>query len=147
MSQVTFKVTAQDPWLRTDRLMNIDLSVPIWTIDHVAAALHLKVDTAREHTYRGDFPAAKDPFAQNLWLREEVLAWFANLPPADRRLKRTRPTSTGTVASRAPKPRQLTREQETIAAQLLTGTDPRTTTADLYNLPSSTAKSYKPRSR
>ena len=29
--------------------MHIDLSVPIWTIEHVAAALHLSVDAAREY--------------------------------------------------------------------------------------------------
>ncbi len=39
--------------------MNIDLSVPIWTIEHVAAALHLRVDAAREYTYRKGLPAAK----------------------------------------------------------------------------------------
>jgi len=50
--------------------MNIDLQVPIWTIDHVAAALHTSVDTAREYTYRTDFPAPKAPFARNLWSAE-----------------------------------------------------------------------------
>jgi hypothetical protein len=30
--------------------MNINLQVPIWTIEHDAAALHTSVDTAREHT-------------------------------------------------------------------------------------------------
>jgi hypothetical protein len=60
--------------------MNIDLSVPIWTIEHVAAALHLSVDAAREYTYRADFPASKAGFGRNLWLREAVLAWFADLP-------------------------------------------------------------------
>ena len=48
MTQVTRAPTAQDPALRTDRSMNIDLSVPIWTIEHVAAVLHLSVDAARE---------------------------------------------------------------------------------------------------
>jgi hypothetical protein len=41
---------------RTDSPVNIDLSVPIWTIEHVAAAFHLSVDAAREYTYREDFP-------------------------------------------------------------------------------------------
>ena len=31
--------------------MNIDLSAPIWAIEHVAEAFYLSVDTAREHTY------------------------------------------------------------------------------------------------
>ena len=43
--------------------MNIDLSAPIWAIEHVAEAFHLSVDTAREHTYHHDFPAAKVGFA------------------------------------------------------------------------------------
>jgi hypothetical protein len=65
--------------------MNINLQVPIWTIEHVAAALHTSVDTAREHTYCTGFPAPKTPFAKNLWEREAVLAWFAGLPTRDRR--------------------------------------------------------------
>jgi hypothetical protein len=79
--------------------MNLDLSVPIWTIDHVAAALHLSVDTAREHTYTAGFPAPRGGFARHLWLREEVLAWFAALPA--RPAGTPRPTGTGTAASRA----------------------------------------------
>jgi hypothetical protein len=47
--------------------MNIDLSAPIWAIEHVAEAFYLSVDTAREHTYHHDFPAAKVGFARNLW--------------------------------------------------------------------------------
>ena len=82
--------------------MNIDLSAPIWAIDHVAEAFHLTVDTAREHTYHHDFPAPRVGFARNLWLREEVLAWFAALPTraadADQRS-----TNTGTVATKATK--------------------------------------------
>ncbi|WP_343921280.1 hypothetical protein [Nocardioides aestuarii] len=74
-------MTAQLAAFRTDRVMNIDLSVPIWTIDHVAAALHLEVDTAREYTYRDD-----------------VLTWFAALPTSRRAAGRT---STSTVAVRS----------------------------------------------
>lgn len=83
--------------------MNIDLSVPIWTIEHVAAVLHLSVDTAREYTYRPDFPAAKVGFARNLWLCEEVLAWFAQLPARAADSTDQRPANTGTVATRAGK--------------------------------------------
>jgi len=72
---------ARAPASRTGPGHNIDLQVPIWTIDHVAAALHTSVDTAREYTYRTDFPAPKAPFARNLWARAEVLAWFHRLPP------------------------------------------------------------------
>ena len=49
--------------------MPTDLSDPIWTIDHVAAALSVSVDTAREYTYRADFPAPKAAFSRNLWRR------------------------------------------------------------------------------
>ncbi|WP_148575018.1 hypothetical protein [Nocardioides caldifontis] len=83
----------------------IDLNDPIWTIRHVAAALdHLSVDSAREHTYRADFPAPRAPFASNLWLREEVLAWFAALP---RKPKATGedPARVRRSASGPPKPR------------------------------------------
>ena len=74
--------------------MNIDLQAPIWTIEHVAAALHASVDTAREYTYRTDSPAPKAPFARNLWTREEVLAWFDRLPTRDRRSTKAVTTTT-----------------------------------------------------
>ncbi|AXT84672.1 hypothetical protein C6I20_05345 [Aeromicrobium sp. A1-2] len=64
--------------------MNIDLNSPIWTIDHVATVLLLSVDRAREHTYGTTFPKPKAGFSSNLWLRDEVLAWFSALPVADR---------------------------------------------------------------
>ena len=81
--------------------MNIDLQVPIWTIEHLAAALHASVDTAREYTYRTDFPAPKAPFARNLWTREEVLAWFDQLPTRERR-STTAVTTTTKVANLKP---------------------------------------------
>ncbi|KAA1423554.1 hypothetical protein FE697_008120 [Mumia zhuanghuii] len=64
--------------------MNIDLNAPIWGIHHLADALGLSADRAREHTYSPAFPAPKAGFASNLWLREDVLAWFAALPTTDR---------------------------------------------------------------
>jgi hypothetical protein len=87
--------------LRTDSPVNIDLSVPIWTIEHVAAALHLSVDAAREYTYRTDFPRPRDGFARNLWTRQEVLDWFAGLPPKPRGRATV---STATVARTASRP-------------------------------------------
>ena len=53
--------------IRTDRLVNIDLSVPIWTIEHVAAAFHLEVDTAHEYTSREDFPRRRARSSRHLW--------------------------------------------------------------------------------
>jgi predicted DNA-binding transcriptional regulator AlpA len=67
-----------------------DLADPVFTIQHVAALLHVSVDTAREYTYRDDFPAAAWLGARLLWDREEVLAWFRGLPrqaAADRKRK------------------------------------------------------------
>ncbi len=79
--------------------MPINLSDPIWTIEHVAAAFDLSVDTAHEHTYRPGFPVPKDGFSKNLWRREDVLAWFAELPGRPRR--RSRPTNTAGAATGA----------------------------------------------
>jgi hypothetical protein len=67
----------------------VDLSDPIWTIHHLARALHLSVDRAREFTYTADFPAPRGGFSRNLWLRPEVLDWFATLPTGERRAAST----------------------------------------------------------
>jgi hypothetical protein len=71
----------------------VDLSQPIWTIEHVAAALHLSVDRARECSYLTSFPAPRAGFSRHLWPREAVLDWFASLPAAT-----GRPAGTGTAA-------------------------------------------------
>ena len=42
----------------TNALSRADLLDPVFTIEHVAALFHVSVDTAREYTYRRDFPAA-----------------------------------------------------------------------------------------
>ncbi|TQL60137.1 helix-turn-helix protein [Oryzihumus leptocrescens] len=66
----------------------VDLSDPIYTIETVAALLHVSIDTARQYSYRADFPAARELGARLLWDREELLAWFRALPrrtAADRR--------------------------------------------------------------
>ena len=75
------RATAVLAGFRTDSPVNIDLSVPIWTIEHVAAAFHLSVDAAREYTYRKDFPRPRAGFSRNLWTRQEVLDWFTGLAP------------------------------------------------------------------
>jgi hypothetical protein len=100
------RATAVLAAFRTDSPVNIDLSVPIWTIEHVAAAFHLSVDAAREYTYREDFPRPRDGFSRNLWTRQEVLDWFAGLPPKPRgRTGRGKGTpSTATVARTTPRP-------------------------------------------
>jgi hypothetical protein len=63
-----------------------DLSLPVYTIESIAILLHVSVDTARQYTYRKDFPAPRVLGARNLWVREEVLAWFAALPRRTKRL-------------------------------------------------------------
>lgn len=72
---------------------HLDLSDPIWAIEHLATAFGVEVDTAREYSYHADFPAPKALFAKNLWARTEVLAWFDRLPgrnrTATRRTRRT----------------------------------------------------------
>jgi hypothetical protein len=95
------RATAVLARVRTDSPVNIDLSVPIWTIEHVAAAFHLEVDTAREYTYREDFPRPRAGFSRNLWTREEVLAWFTALPSKPRPRAGKGTVSTATVARTA----------------------------------------------
>ena len=58
----------------------ISLNDPIWTIEHVAWTFHVAVDTAREYTYRQDFPASHVLGSRLLWDREDVLRWFRALP-------------------------------------------------------------------
>jgi hypothetical protein len=81
--------------------MNIDLNAPIWAIDHLAEVLGMSVDRAREHTYSPGFPAPRAGFSRNLWLRDEVLAWFAGLPAADRSLPTRRKAATKRPATAA----------------------------------------------
>jgi hypothetical protein len=76
---------------------------PIWTIEHISCVLHVAVDTAREYTYRDDFPASRDLGARNLWPRDEVLAWFMQLPPRQRR--EATPAPMAAPARRAYRPR------------------------------------------
>ncbi len=73
-----------------------DLDDPVWTVQHLAACFHVTVDTAREYTYRDDFPGSHLLGARLLWDREDVLAWFRGLPAqtaAARRRTRATPPS------------------------------------------------------
>ena len=49
----------------------VDLADRIWRIQHVARALHLSVDRARELTYSLAFPAPGAGFSRNLWSRTD----------------------------------------------------------------------------
>lgn len=80
----------------------VDLAVPIWTIEHVAAALHLSVDRAREYTYLPSFPAPRAGFTRNLWARQGVLDWFQLLPSAGRRTVNSGTAARGATRGAAP---------------------------------------------
>lgn len=85
-------------------LTPVDIHDPVYTIEHVAALFHIKVDTAREYTYRTDFPAAYQLGARLLWDREQILVWFRSLPRltiADRRRAASAPAADAPVAPRA----------------------------------------------
>jgi len=82
----------------------VALSDPVYTIETVAALLHVSVDTARQYSYRADFPAARELGARLLWDREELLAWFRALPrrtAADRRRAATPEAPAPAVAAGA----------------------------------------------
>jgi predicted DNA-binding transcriptional regulator AlpA len=61
-------------------LTQVDTRDVVYTIERVAALFHVKVDTAREYTYRKDFPQAYRLGARLLWDRDEILVWFRALP-------------------------------------------------------------------
>jgi hypothetical protein len=135
----TVRVTAVLAGVRTDSPVNIDLSVPIWTIEHVAAAFHLEVDTAREYTYREDFPRPRAGFSRNLWTREEVLAWFTALPGKPRGRSGRATVSTATVARTAAPRTTETRPTGSGPAAAPAGTRP------AGGRPSGAPKPYTPR--
>jgi len=118
--------------------MHIDLSAPIWGIEEIAAVLKLEVDSAREYTYREDFPRPRDGFSRNLWTREEVLAWFAALPPKPRGRAGKGTPSTATVARTASRPAD-TRPADTRPGTAPAGTRP------AGGRPAGAPKPYTPR--
>jgi hypothetical protein len=58
----------------------IDLADPLYAIEHVARLFLVEVDTAREFTYRSDFPAPIKIGRRWLWFPDEVLAWTRKQP-------------------------------------------------------------------
>ena len=97
-------------------LSALDLSSPVYAIESIALLLHVSVDTARQYTYRKDFPAPRVLGARNLWMREDVLAWFAALP---RRTKDVAIAETADVVDATPlvtKPKSLRRRTIRTAA-------------------------------
>ena len=82
-----------------------DLSDPIWTIAHIAAAFHVSIDRAREYTSRNDFPGARrlgESAGRLMWPRDEILAWFADLPaiPAKDRRRNQAPPPPATATKK-----------------------------------------------
>jgi hypothetical protein len=93
-------------------LTQVDTRDVVYTIEHVAALFHVKVDSAREYTYCPDFPPAHQLGARLLWDREEILAWFRSLPRltlADRRRGESDVAAEANVAPRAARTSQYRR--------------------------------------
>lgn len=81
-----------------------DMTCPIWTIEHLAAAFAVSVETAREYASRSDFPGARVLGTRLLWDSAEVQAWFLALPKrtaADRRRTTAPAQPVPTVATKA----------------------------------------------
>jgi len=94
-------------------LTQVDTRDVVYTIEHVAALFHVKVDSAREYTYRKDFPPAHQLGARLLWDRDEILAWFRSLPRltlADRRRAESAVAPGARVAPRAARNSQYRRQ-------------------------------------
>lgn len=87
---------------RATPLPPVDPADPIWTVEHLAAALRLRERATRELIAAPHFPAgfrlSQAPTARRYWLREDVLTHFASLSGA----RRPRPVS----ARRATPPTQ-----------------------------------------
>jgi predicted DNA-binding transcriptional regulator AlpA len=93
-------------------LTKVDTRDVVYTIEHVAALFHVKVDSAREYTYRKDFPPAHQLGARLLWDRDEILSWFRSLPRlthADRKRADSALATGAPVAPRAPRSSQYRR--------------------------------------
>jgi Helix-turn-helix domain len=104
---------------RTNRTMTFNPALTqvntrdaVYTIEHVAALFHVKVDSAREYTYRKDFPPAHQLGARLLWDRDEILSWFRALPRltlADRQRRESVVAPEAMVAPRAVRTSQYRR--------------------------------------
>jgi predicted DNA-binding transcriptional regulator AlpA len=56
--------------------ITITISKPFWAIEDLARLIGVEVDTAREYTYRRDFPGAvRLDGRRNLWVPTEVIEW------------------------------------------------------------------------
>ena len=68
---------------RTTPLPPVDPADPIWTVEHLAAALRLGERATRQLIAAPAFPAgfrlSQAPTARRYWLREDVLEHFASL--------------------------------------------------------------------
>ena len=61
-------------------LADPDLTDPLFAIEHLARLFLVAVDTAREYTYRADFPKPIKVGRRCLWVPDEVLAWIRKQP-------------------------------------------------------------------
>ena len=92
-----------------------DLNSPVFMIEHLAQMFGVRIDSAREYTYRSDFPPARDLGARLLWDREEILAWFRSLPKRTTADRTRNPAGVTPAVAAAPhstyKPRTARRTQ------------------------------------
>ncbi len=58
----------------------LQLSDPAYAIEHLARIFRVEVDTAREFTYRTDFPQPIKMGRRFLWFAEEVQLWARKQP-------------------------------------------------------------------
>jgi hypothetical protein len=97
------------------------------------------VNAAREYTYRPDFPRPRAGFSKHLWVREDVLDWFAGLPPKPRGRAGNGTVSTATVARTAAPRSTETRPAVNRPAAIPAGTRP------AGGRPAGARKPYTPR--
>lgn len=64
----------------TPALSAPDLTDPLFAIEHLARLFFVEVDTAREYTYRADFPQPIKVGRRWLWLPDEVMGWTRKQP-------------------------------------------------------------------
>lgn len=63
------------PTTASSSAQSFDLADPLFAIQHLARVFRLEVDTARDLTYREDFPQPIKIGRRWLWFPDEVLAW------------------------------------------------------------------------
>jgi predicted DNA-binding transcriptional regulator AlpA len=67
---------ATPPTVTHSPTVTITIHKPLWAIEDLARVLGVEVDSAREYTYRAEFPGAvRLGGRRNLWVPAEVIEW------------------------------------------------------------------------